>query len=325
MPTGAVGQNGGGGERAESKPTATAEPKRLTHLGRLICAGQTVDYSFAIVNETSRPMRLSRAAVLVPCCSAVGPYPEVIAPDQTASIPTQLNTGIKTGPKRVEFVVRTDDPAAPLWRLELTADLVARQEVVPSAAGSWVMLTARTPGRWLWRAVTRHPVAARPSLPASVSLGDPLRARLVGTPRIGPAEEGVVEVAQEIEVIAPPSTTFGQHTDLLRVLFDDRSTALAPITWAVDDPISIAPSGLILGRSDGVAVRSFVLQSVGDPVGIVGIASDLLARPYSPTGEVVDRSGSTWNSTRVGGAAAPRSRSRSGSRGRPLGMSPSAP
>ncbi len=260
-----------------SSPTALIEPPAPAaprpgpiepehDFGTVLATGQDLHHEFELHNPGPRPIRLVSAEALTPCCSSVGPLPPTIEPGGTARLPVVLQATRQAGLRRVEFVVRTDDPVNPGWVVAVRSLLVPDFEFDLVSGEPTVLLGEGM--RRTYRLTSRRPEANTAGA-STVEAAGLESARFIGPAlerRNGPLAESV----QEIEAVLPPSATEGMQRGDLIIRWDDGSERIETVTWSVAPVVRIEPTSLLLGASDE-PTREVTLRSAADPVRITGI------------------------------------------------------
>lgn len=261
---------------APPEPTGSRE---LVHdFGPILAHGQTLRHEFTLANPTDRPLKIVSAQAQTPCCSAVGPHPEMIPPGGTATLPVLLKPGSQSGRKRFRFIVQTDSTEQPGWVLSLIADLTAELEMSP-IEGFDASLPLGQPGHQRFRIVCHRVGDVGLGAPDAVTVGPPLSARFLGPADEAAATEGPVESTRIVEVDLPASTEPGSQRGELILHWPDGQERSFPIAWQVVARIAIEPSGLVL-RPTGEPITRSVLVTCGDrPFRITGVSGPLLADP----------------------------------------------
>jgi hypothetical protein len=242
--------------------------------GAVLAQGQDLRHEFVLVNHGTRPVRLLEAHARTPCCSGVGPLPSVIPAGDRVSVPVVLKAGYSHGRKRVEFVVRTDDPDQAAVVLTLGASFVADLDVetLPESDGP---LTVGQEGRRRLRVVCRQVDGVGRAVPDRVDAGPPLEARFIGEPNR--SDSGAVHEEERIVEVSLPADRVGSHrADLMLRWSNDDPPMTLPIAWEVVPRIRAVPSGLVLHRDGGMAKRSIVLRAEQTEFRIQGMAGALL-------------------------------------------------
>jgi hypothetical protein len=185
---------------AESRDSWTIEHD----LGLVLAHDQPIRHVFPLSNPTNRPIRLLRAEVLVPCCSAVEQLPESIPPGGHVEFPVIFHPGDQSGRRRVAFTVETDNPSQPILTCTLAATPVAEVEVRP-LDGSDSFLPLGRSGTQRFTVFCRRKGEDGLGAPDSVVSAEPLAVSFVG-----PAEERLlgndwIETTRTVEVTLPPA------------------------------------------------------------------------------------------------------------------------
>jgi hypothetical protein len=248
--------------------------------GPVLAHGQTLRHEFTFSNPDPTSLRLLGAKAYTPCCSAIGPLPESIAPHGDARIPVLLKAGRRTGRSRVEFAVQTDSAQRPLRMLALRALLVAEWEMreVGEASG---FVPAGQCGKRTFRIVCHRRDDQGRDAPDFVDVSRPLSARFVGAPVETPRGDGLIETARDVEVTLPATTEPGQHRGELLIRWADDLIERHLFAWQVVPRIRAAPSGLTVKLSED-ATRSVVLTSDDRPFRIIEVSGPLVAGSFRP-------------------------------------------
>ncbi|CAN5901197.1 hypothetical protein BH23PLA1_BH23PLA1_27500 [soil metagenome] len=256
--------------------------------GTTLSRGQELRHEFTLINPTDRSIRLLKAESLMPCCSAVGPFPETIRPDDSVELPVLFRPGSLSGRKGVRFVVWTDDPDHPVWELSVSADLVpeVRIEVVEGDDGPLALGISGS--RTLRITCLRIGQEGR-GPPEAVSASSPLSARFSGPPIERSLPGNRVESSLEILLDLPAAAEPGHQTGLLLFRWADGQTWEHQVSWQVTAPIQASPAGLILSSPDPTR-REVHLSSSDRPFRVLGVEGLLLARPPDPVPDEARRS-----------------------------------
>ena len=90
-----------------------------------------INHTFVLRNDGDQELRVDR--VQPSCgCTVAEISQRVLAPGQTAQIPTVLDLNGKRGPMTKSITVYSNDPAAPQFRLNLTGTATVDVEITPS-------------------------------------------------------------------------------------------------------------------------------------------------------------------------------------------------
>lgn len=276
-------------------------------LGPTLARGQEIRHAFRIENPTDRPWKVVGAEALTPCCSAIGALPESIPPGGSAEVPVLFKPGHQNGRKRVEFVVRTDDPDRPLHRFALVASLISELEVVPYDDNP-ATLPLNAPGRHRYTILTRrvptalthliprqargggnaHPSTDSPPrtdegrrAPTDLTVTPPLTGRFLGPPTERLLDDGTLESAREFEVELPPSAEVGARRGEVILTWADGRDRTHLIAWQVTPRLRASPSGLVLRpKGSGEVERvTITIRSDDHPFRITDISGPVLRSP----------------------------------------------
>jgi hypothetical protein len=190
----ATGAGSGGSPADRSAATAPLSPMpgpvEAEHdFGSVLARGQELRHEFLLRNPTASPIRLLGAEAHTPCCSAIGPLPELLPAGTSVAVPVVFRPGTQTIRKRVTFAVRTDHPDRPVWPLAVAASLTAEVELRPTADSETSLPIGRT-GRQRFRVVCRRIGDEGRGGPRAVEADPPLAATL------GPAQPSTPPAAR---------------------------------------------------------------------------------------------------------------------------------
>jgi hypothetical protein len=267
--------------------TSAADPHASTvqeyDLGAILAHGQTLTHEFELKNDAGRPMRLTGGTAFTPCCSAIGPLPELIPPNGKAKIAVTVKPGYQSGLKRAEFAIETDDKVRPVLGLALQMKLVPAWEV-KELEGSGPSLPLGRPGKRVFRIVARRQGAEGLDLPDRVSAGEPLVAafRTQSSTTINP--DGLTEATRDVEVTLPALKSKGIQRR--EVMFRWPGGHVKPhlVAWEVRPRLRLSPTGLVLRASSQAADRIVTVESDGRPFHIQDVRSAFLAsKPPLPS------------------------------------------
>lgn len=249
--------------------------------GSVLAHGQILDHVFMIANPTRRPIRLLKAEARTPCCSEIGPLPEWISPEGEAQVPITFKPGYQSGRKRVEFVVQTDSPERPIWRLVVNAALVSELEVT-TLDGSDTVLPLGHGGSQSLQILCRRIGDDGRGSPISIAAASPLVARFSGpaTERLFP--DGHIEATRKIVVDLPRAAESGVRQADLEIHWPGGKTWRHPVLWRVEPLIEAIPSGLVATSSRERVEQEIVLQSRDRSFRVLGASSPLIAERFHP-------------------------------------------
>lgn len=266
----------------EDRPHATTAGVVEHDFGAILAHGQTLKHEFPLTNHTGRAIRLLKAEAMTPCCSAIGPWPDLIPPGGQARLPVTFRVGFQSGRKRVTFLVQTDQSDRPLWRFALVAFLTAEVEATLQP-GSDTTVKVGQSGRQAFSILCRQIGEKGRGAPASVHVTAPLSAALLGPAhRNGNAPEGVIETTQAIEVILPASNEEGIRRGELEIRWTEGTPFTIPIQWTVSPHLRAVPPGLVLNSSDDRAAQGILVQSESELFRILKVSGPLLAECLEP-------------------------------------------
>ena len=255
-----------------------AGPTERHHdFGPILTLGQELRHRFTLSNPTDRSVRILRAEALTPCCSALGPVPEAIAPGDSVEMAVVFKPGTQSGKKGVRFAIQTDDPEDPFWEVSVSADLIPgiRIDHVEGAAGPFAL---GNPGEMSFVISCRRLGQEGREAPDSVKAISPLQARFDGPPVERELPEGLVEADRKVSVELPAASEPGEHKGQLVFRWADGSTWEHTIHWRVIAPIEASPTGLFL-TSSAQSVQKVIIKSLDRPFRITGVTCPSLAGP----------------------------------------------
>lgn len=261
-----------------------AESSRFHNFGSVLARGQTLHHEFTLTNPTDHPLHILGAEALTPCCSALGPVPEVVAAHGQAKLPVVFRPGYQSGRKWVQFLVRTDDPAEPIRNFALAASLIS--EIEPRVlAGSATTLPLGQSGRQTIRVICHRVGDEGRGAPVTVTATAPVTARFQGPPTVRIFPDGLVETTRDIEVALPPGKTTGSRQSEILIRWSDGLTLPDGIFWQVRPCIEAVPSGLVLKASEGRVDRMILLACQDRPFRVLAIRGPALADVPTPPAE----------------------------------------
>jgi hypothetical protein len=217
-------------------------------LGEILAQGQSLHDEFAIKNPTDRPIRLTKATALRPCCSSVGPLPAEIPARGTAELSVSIRPGYQSGLMRVEFEVATDSDILPVIRLSTDLHLRSSFEV-KRLEGSDESLPIGANGKQRFRVTARRVGAEGFSLPDAITGSD----GLLVTPRTPPetkaTQNRLVESICEFDIMLPPRQKKGvQRAEVVFHWLDGRTKSHL-VGWQTRESLRLSPPGLVMKRS----------------------------------------------------------------------------
>ena len=196
--------------------------------GQIVAEGQALRHEFAFSNPGDRPIHLLGATALTPCCSAIGPLPESIPPGGTAKLPMVFEPGVQGGRKRVEFVVRTDDPGRPDRVFAAVASLIASIDIEVLKDSDRSLLIGQG-GDQRYTVTCRRLGARGLAMPDDVEATPPLDARFDGPTREHRGAGDLIETRRDVIVRIPATAEVGAHRGELRLHWSEGPTRSHPI------------------------------------------------------------------------------------------------
>lgn len=287
-------------------------PTVVTHdLGPVLASGQELWHAFRIENSSARPWRITGAQALTPCCSAVGSLPETLPCGRAIEVPVVFRPGHQSGRKRVEFLVRTDDPEAPVHRFALIASLISEIEVSPQGANP-TSLPLNTSVSHRFAIICRRisperregsirsspivtegrdggdntspeeaPTTEGRTAPISLTASPSLSASFLGPPVERRLDDGTIESTRDFEVTLPPSTEIGAHRGTVVLAWPDGREWPQDIFWQVAPRLRASPSGLVLKPRDSEEPERVAITVHADdrPFRVTEVTGPILAEP----------------------------------------------
>ncbi len=248
--------------------------------GALLARGQILRHEFKLTNLSERTVRLLGSQAMTPCCSSIGPLPDVIPPGGVVKIPISFRPGHGSSRKRVEFTVRADVPDVHTLVLAVRAAATAEIEIRRDAP--IVTLPIGRSGRQNLTIVSRRIGQEGRESPDGIEATLPLTAAFVG-----PKEERSLpglwtETLSKVEVVMPAIPREGHQAGSVTLTWDGSLPVQVPIEWRVSPHIVAIPASLILepwSKASG-GPYTFILRSENSPFRITSISGPL--RPTSP-------------------------------------------
>ena len=264
-----------------TSPTIKVEQSEFD-FGPVLARGQVLTHEFALTNESGRAVRLLGSQAMTPCCSAIGPLPEIIPPGAAVKVPVSFKPGHESRRKRVEFAVRTDSPDVPTLVLAVMATATAEIEIRPDKTSNATLPLGRSGHQRLTILCRRIGQEGRGS-PDGLDATPPLTAAFVG-PTEGRSVPGHwVESTRDIEVVLPASSREGMRSGTVTLSWKGNPPIEFPIEWRVTPRIRATPTSIIL-RSKSAASRethTVILRSDDAPFRITGVSGRFPPR-HSP-------------------------------------------
>ncbi len=242
--------------------------------GLVLGHDQTITHDFLLENASSSPLKLTKVAARIPCCSSIGPLPDVVPAGASIRVPVRFNAGRQTGPRRFAFAVETASADRPVFLYTLSANLFSDFEAseIDSEGTSSVVVVNRS-GRRRLRITSRRLGQLGRSGPRAVLAASPLSARFAGPETSRSLPEGLVETIRDIEVEIPPGEMPGQRTGEITVTWSSDAPYRHVLNWEVLPKIRAFPPSLVFGESGDQVKRSILLRSDGIPFRVVRITS----------------------------------------------------
>jgi hypothetical protein len=254
----------------ETSGAGVSEPRWVADLGIVLGRGQTIEHIFRLDNPSDRAVKILGAEARTPCCSAVGSVPPVIPARGSAELNVRFTPGGQTGPRQVEFLVATDDPAAPVLTCVLRVRLYPEVEF-RALPGSDTFLRLGQPGRQRLRVVCRRAGDAGRDSPTSLSAPGVGCAAFDGPPRTLPmGDDGLTTTERDLTIELPSSAEEGTRTVPLVLSWADGRTQEHLVRWTVTPHLVAAPAALVIPRDDRVP-RAILIRSETAPFRILSV------------------------------------------------------
>lgn len=238
--------------------------------GPVLANDQVLHHDFRIKNISNRSVRLERAVAHSPCCSAVGPIPEVIPPGESAKLPTSFRPGTQVGKRMVAFSVFIDDPAADPIPLTLVADLISAWEVC-STEQSLTSFPLASQGVLTLDVTARRNGREGLDFPVKVETSSEIEAAFDEGVVKANEGKGLVSTSRRLRIRIPPAITQGMHQAELEFLWDDGSRRRQLVQWEVRPSIRAYPSALVMTAPDLGKEIVIRLQSESLPFRVLGV------------------------------------------------------
>lgn len=219
-------------------------------------------HTYRVVNASRRPVKVSRAVNLKPCCGDVTEIePATLEPGQGVEVTVTLKVGPGAGRLEHVAVLKSDDPDHP------EVGLTTRATCLPSAAVDEVEPSHPTllagEGARVAFVIHSYGDEATPPLELDdrvVRCGEPIewtgpQSRGIDPDTGSPEHRRGLVVALEARGEPGP-----RATDVL-VMEGDLAVGRRRISWEVAEAIAATPTGLIVSRADDEAVRRVLLRS----------------------------------------------------------------
>jgi hypothetical protein len=262
--------DGGRGQKPESSGDLEFD------FGPILARGQTLRHIFTLTNPTERPIRLLKAMVYTPCCSAVEELPRTIPSGGEVKVPVILKPGYQSGRKRVEFAIATDAEDRPVWRLALDARLFSEWEVDP-VGESGLKIPVGQAGTRTFRIVCRRKGDEGRRSPESIEAREPLQASFDGPAAEQEQPDGLVEATRDVEVSIPATEETGLRQGEILFRWSDDHRERHIVTWEVTPHIRATPSGLMIKPAGGPTTQMVSVASDDRPFRILKVVGPLLA------------------------------------------------
>lgn len=255
-------------------------------LGHVLARGQTLHHEFTLSNPTDRSLRLLGAEASTPCCSKVGSLPKTVRPGSSAKVPVSFRPPAEPGPRRLEFVVRTDDPLHPERRFILLSTLVQEFEARP-LEGSDYSLAIAQPGTRRLEIISRQVSGEGLGDPLAVEAVKPLTARFVGPARVERSADGLVQTTRLVEVTLPASEREGMQQGAIRLLWPTGVVRECPVGWEVVPMLRVSPALVLLDAGQRKTKRTIVVRSTDkdQPFRILGASGAVVLGTIPPSEE----------------------------------------
>ena len=245
--------------------------------GAILASGQTLEHRFKLANPGPRPLRLLKSEASTPCCSEIGPLPELIPPGGSAEIPVLFRPGFGTGPKRVGFAVATDRQSEPVISFSLAATFLSALEVEFDDPQS-VTLPCGQPGKREILVTCRRKGSLGFGAPTSLGTYPPLPARFLSEP--SESRQGdVFEVRRRAEIVLPASSEPGLKKVELRLGWggpgpDDSR----PLIWTVSPVLLATPPAIVLSdKASEDTSREIVVRATTGEFRVLAVRGKALA------------------------------------------------
>jgi hypothetical protein len=244
-------------------------------LGTILAQGQSLSYEFTVRNATERPIRLLRGTALTPCCSAVGPLPELIPPMGETKIPVIFKPGYHSGAKRVAFTVETDDKERPTRDFALRGQLVSAWQL-EALNGPSISLQIGESAKQAFRMTSRRVNGQGCGLPETISATPPLNVAYQGDVSTTTGAGGLIEATRDVLVTIPPENRIGPWRGDVVFGWTDGRSETRSISWEVRPRLRVSPPGFVLHSYPTPLKRTVHVVSDGRPFRITKVSSPLL-------------------------------------------------
>jgi len=289
-PSGSAARVSGHAERTPSAPDAPTLV--LYRLGDVVGVGQTIRHEFELRNPTDEELRIVHAQPLTPCCSSIGDGPNVVPPRGSIRVPVTFKPGYVDQTKQVEFVLRTDSQAAPIYRFVLAANVISsfgveRIEGQPASKASATVSgpsrpspdeTDEEPAR-LYRVTCRKVGSEGLEPPERVETDDGISAVFLDDATVE-RDGDMIEFTRTLRVAMEQAEDPGFYKRWVRLHWDDGSTREFPVAWTIAPHVEAKPAALVFNSAAQLeSEREIEIVSRSDPFRVVEVDGPLQAEP----------------------------------------------